>query len=473
MSVSSEVEELSVSYWHVLHLFRAIFLWCCFATCQELSAYCFDSLRAELGASLVETGLFAATFPAGCTIGGAALSLLGDDFFSRRRLLLVSLCAAAALGLAAAQAMTLAALFTLRLAQSVAWSVALTTTLVWYTEFLPRRGRGSFMNALSVSWPCGRQLIITLSSGAADASDSPWRRLFLMNSGLFLVGAVLVKLAPESPRWLASTGDEGGAMRVLRTMGSRVAPMDGAGGEEAGTVNEAGPLVKGPLVNQKGFDSPLCHFSSLRAVVGPRHRVFFTFAAALMCSLSVTTVLLDNWGPRIFGQLMHGSTSPPLRTLAIFNAGDLCGIFVSIVAIDRIGRRGCFVVGFLVQGALLACMVGFARWPDPRDLMPRKHATLVTIGALASATRCFGWEAANLWIVEVFPTHLRSTALAAVSTCMRLASSGTLALSGSLVGVLPPGAALLTIATLQLASGVMAVGLLPKETARLAMVEAY
>ena len=31
---------------------------------------------------------------------------------------------------------------------------------------------------------------------------------------------------------------------------------------------------------------------------------------------------------------------------------------------------------------------------------------LLALGSVASATRCFGWEAANIWTLEVFPTEV-------------------------------------------------------------------
>ena len=32
---------------------------------------------------------------------------------------------------------------------------------------------------------------------------------------------------------------------------------------------------------------------------------------------------------------------------------------------------------------------------------------LLALGSVASATRCFGWEAANIWTLEVFPTEVQ------------------------------------------------------------------
>lgn len=191
--------------------------------------------------------------------------------------------------------------------------------------------------------------------------------------------------------------------------------------------------------------------SAVRQLVGPLSHLF-TFAVGLMCALSVTTVLLDTWGPRTFARLF-GSASLPLSTLLLFNLGDLGGIVASIFLVDRIGRRGCFMIGFLVQASLLSAMVA----------VPSKLGR-TAFGILAASTRCFGWEAAHLWIIEAFPTTVRATALAASIAIMRLASVAVLALSGYVIDSLTAKAVLLIIAGFQLIAGIAAVKALPCET---------
>lgn len=191
--------------------------------------------------------------------------------------------------------------------------------------------------------------------------------------------------------------------------------------------------------------------SAVRQLVGPLSHLF-TFAVGLMCALSVTTVLLDTWGPRTFARLF-GSSSLPLSTLLLFNLGDLGGIVASIFLVDRIGRRGCFKIGFLVQASLLSAMVA----------VPSKLGR-TAFGILAASTRCFGWEAAHLWIIEAFPTTVRATALAASIAIMRLSSVAVLALSGYVIDSLTAKAVLLIIAGLQLIAGITAVKALPCET---------
>ena len=180
-----------------------------------------------------------------------------------------------------------------------------------------------------------------------------------------------------------------------------------------------------------------------------------------MASLACTTVLLDTWGPRTYGLLLHGTTAPPLHAMALFNLGDLLGVIVSVALVDRLGRRGCFAIGFHMQAGLLLLFV--------RGAHTMSLEGLTLIGVLASGTRCFAWEAAHLWVAEAFPTRVRVTVLAMAIVVMRLASAVTVSVSGSLIEAAEPSAVLSTIAGLQLICGTFAVAALPKETAGLGM----
>ena len=79
--------------------------------------------------------------------------------------------------------------------------------------------------------------------------------------------------------------------------------------------------------------------------------------------------------------LAPGSRELPWGVLLLFSGGDLAGILVSIVLVDRLGRRGCFAIGFFGQAALFALMA----------LLPSAPALLAAVGFVATGCRCFGW----------------------------------------------------------------------------------
>ena len=95
---------------------------------------------------------------------------------------------------------------------------------------------------------------------------------------------------------------------------------------------------------------------------------------------------------------------------------------------------------------------------------------IVLVGFVAQATRCFGWEAANMWVVEAFPTIVRATAVALTSAIMRFAAITTVTASANAASEAPPARCFIYLAVL-LSIGIILARLLPKETANAPMGE--
>ncbi|CAE7205956.1 Slc22a1 [Symbiodinium sp. CCMP2592] len=148
----------------------------------------------------------------------------------------------------------------------------------------------------------------------------------------------------------------------------------------------------------------------------------------------------------------------------LFNVGDLCGVAISIVIVDRIGRGGSFVIGFFLQGMLLA-IVGIL---DARE--PHQYYFAALCGMLASC-RCFAWESAQMWTLEAFPTDLRAKAFSTAAAVMHSMSALSFKVSGHQVHRLTAASCLLSLAAMKIAGGFLSTGLMPKETAREPMTE--
>ena len=95
---------------------------------------------------------------------------------------------------------------------------------------------------------------------------------------------------------------------------------------------------------------------------------------------------------------------------------------------------------------------------------------VVLVGFAAQATRCFGWEAANMWVLEAFPTAVRATAVAVTSAIMRFAAIGTVSASAAAASEAPPAHCFVFL-SLALSVGLVIARSLPKETANMPMGE--
>ena len=204
------------------------------------------------------------------------------------------------------------------------------------------------------------------------------------------------------------------------------------------------------------------HRSAWSQLLEKESRQLLFFALALFGVLASTTVLLDTWGPELYHALLAPESQElPTRILMLFNIGDLSGVAMSIIIIDRIGRAGSFAIGFFVQGVLLAIITFIDATSHP--IM---YSLAVLCGTLGAACRCFGWESAQMWTLEAFPTEVRAVAFGISTAAMRLLSILSLKMSSEYVHTLSASASLRLLAAMLIAGGFLSTGLLPKETAK-------
>ena len=209
----------------------------CGVRAEEVTAYIFDGLVADWDLSAGDIGVFAAAFPAGCVVGslastarpvlvcviaGAWMDLLPPaharqvllDRYGRRQAMVVGSCAQQALpprisrspshsasgsarhahyvynttgaaalaGALSAAAPSFALLVAARAVQAASWALAQAAATTWYAEFLPSRGRGPLLAAVSVGWPVGRGFVIAASAllgwrpaRRVESVCPPWR----------------------------------------------------------------------------------------------------------------------------------------------------------------------------------------------------------------------------------------------------------------------------------------------------------
>jgi putative MFS transporter len=327
----------------------------------------------------------------------------------------------------------------------------------WYSEFLPTKGRGALLAMYTIGWPFGRAVAIMGSRAGLT-----WRALSLLSAMLLTCFGFVLTSTTESPRFLASIG----RVHEARSVVERMYTANGRRFEESFGAAEPGPSVGGSGTRGRGGLAGLARrLQLLRTSYGR----LTAYASMLFAVLSTTTVLIDTWGPSVYSRLLFPDEDGlPHRVLFLFNVADLCGILLSVAVVDLIGRKGSFVVGFGGQAAffLLVALasVGLSTWPVTRTY------TMVALGSLTAATRCFGWEAAHMWTVEVFPTAVRATAVAVTQALMRLVAVGTVTLSATAASDAPPVQCLLFVA-MMLSVGLVVTYSLPRETANAPMGE--
>jgi MFS family permease len=362
--------------------------------------------------------IFAASWSVGNLLG-AVVCVFALDVYGRKPCMIYSSAGTAMVGAGICMLeLNLNQIIVLRAAQGAFWSIAMTACQTWYAEFLPTNGRGALLAAPCIGWPIGRGLVI-LTAGAMG--EHSWKAIAAVSAVLF--GATFLwwlVTAAESPRFLAINGREEEAREVIaRTYAQNglADPFTSEFDTEAqdilmclkkSTTSDAHQRDSISKDNSKdntrecrvrtgqtssGHSAAHSTYGRLRQLVLV-HPSLFAFINGLYVALTVAFTLLDTWGPRLFGQLFAGGnvgseapSSLPYRTMLLFNLGDLCGIFISIAIQDRVGRRGCFYIGFFAQAAFLATIAVTAMaaggWGVGEGLL---NGFMVTVGKSISAT---------------------------------------------------------------------------------------
>ena len=525
-SVGTLIDELPLGRFHALHLARLLTINACFAFTLEMNAFVYPGMAMEFHVTPATEVLFAAMFTAGGIFGAISTSL--QDAFGRMRVIATAAACATTFGFALQFLQSFGALCAMRFFLGLSFFTTQYGFSAWFTEHLPKTNRGPLYVALTAGYPIGRFGVIV---AAWRLENAQWRLILVISACLLLTCLLFALTIYESPRYLAVSGDEPKARKRVHEIYAfnRSALPYGEDearrlerGEGVGTSTSApAPTERTPLVLEAGkaggpnaasASSAAAAASSSSSSAGSasgcmptasvrlynalaRWRNLFAsppkhlgYAGVLFFGLSAQQQLIQNFGPRVFQRLiypddyrametvMNPHAPLPFETLALFNFTDWWGILLSVLLIDRLGRRGFFAVGFTIA-ALLWIVLGAMRpiahqFNASEEQSYSVQVALVVVGAIASGTRGFAPEAANLWVLETFATDQRATCYATVQMIYQLTSSLVVPLGGQVVSMVDysPVPLLLSYGVLQALLGVFT-WFLPNETANVALAD--
>jgi len=323
-----------------------------------------------------------ATGPFGMMIGGLLGGVLGDRY-GRRTALLGSVIAFAVLTVAIAFVDSVFALGVLRFIAGIGLGGAMPNAATLASEYVPRRQRPFAVTLTIVCIPLGG---FAASSMAAWVGPTyGWRSLFVIG-GLVpvVIAAVLWKVLPESPRYLASQRARWPELaRLMRRMGHDV-PDDAMFVEARGSAEA--PQAK-PTIGE------LFAPRFLRDTTGLFGSFFFCLMVNYVAIQLVPSMLHD-----------AGKFSPAAAAggLQWVNVGGVIGAVLGALVIQRLGSR-LTMLG-MSAAAILCSMIMAGMRLDPADAMGLMLMFLVT-GGLLNAVQTTMYALA----AHVYPTEIRST----------------------------------------------------------------
>jgi AAHS family 4-hydroxybenzoate transporter-like MFS transporter len=319
-------------------------------------------------------------------IGGLLGGVLGDRY-GRRAALLGSVLAFAVLTISIAFVDSVFALGVLRFIAGIGLGGAMPNAATLASEYVPRRQRPFAVTLTIVCIPLGG---FAASSMAAWVGPTyGWRALFIIGGIVPLVlAAVLAKVLPESPRYLAGRRERWPELiRILRRIGHDVP-------DDASFV-EARPAGDTPATKPTIGDLFAPRF--LRDTTGLFASFFFCLMVNYVAIQLVPSMLRDS------GKFTPAAAAGGLQWV---NVGGVIGAIVGALVIQRLGSH----LTMLGMSALaIVCSFVMAGMKlDPTDAFALMGMFLIT-GGLLNAVQTTMYALA----AHVYPTGIRSTGVGA------------------------------------------------------------
>jgi len=319
--------------------------------------------------------------PLGMMFGGALGGMLGDRI-GRRAALLSSVLSFAVLTLAVSVVNGLFLLGLFRFLAGFGLGGAMPNAAALASEYVPRRQRPFAVTLTIVCIPLGGTLAAVLSARVLPAYG--WRMLFVLGGIIPIVlGVILLKCLPESPRYLASRKERWAELIVLlRKLGHSVSPDATFVESRAAGVSKLHASMSDLFVPEFRRDT-LGLFGSF----------FFCLLANYVGILLLVATLTG-----------AGFTQPAAsNALGWWNIGGVGGAIIGALLIQRFGSR-MTMLG--LSGVAIASSFSLAA----TTLDPRSTALIVmfiVLGGTLNAVQTTMYALA----ANVYPTEIRGTGI--------------------------------------------------------------
>jgi sugar porter (SP) family MFS transporter len=365
-------------------------------------------LRRQFAPSDLDAEIAASAVLVGALLGAAAARIIGDRY--GRKISLMFSAVLFTISPVAAAASTVALFSAARLAGRLAIGLASVLTPVYIAEISPLKHRGALVSLNQLGIVIGILAALLAGWGLSGFGDNGWRWMLavaVVPSLTFFGGLFAL---PESPRWLIRRGRPPEAMRTLAHLVGEPAAEEEVRAVKAASASEQGSWSEvfcGDIRKRLGVGMLLALFSQVAGV------------NAVLYYGSVR----EHFPGR--------STGMVLASKVIIGAVNLIATLVTMVFLDRWGRRVILMTASGGMAVALACLViGLNVQAAPPAL------TLVSV-LFYVAFFVFGMGPGPWLIIsEIFPTKVRGRA---ASTATSTLWSGTLLVAFtflSLVGVL-------------------------------------
>lgn len=377
-----------------------------------------DGLRQTFGLTETQLGLTVSALLPGCALGAFMAGRLAD-ISGRRNIMMLAALLFILSALASGAAPSAAILAVARFVAGAAVGAASVLSPAYISEVTPAHIRGRLSSAQQVMIISGLTGAFVANYYLAAAAGSSlgtfwggypaWRWMFWVQAIPALLFLVTLTFIPESPRFLVAKGRIADAEQVLsRLFGSDVARTK--------VVEIAASLTKDHAPSLADIRKP-----------GGGWRPIIWVGIGLAVFQQLVGINVVFYYGAVLWQAVGFSEADALKINILSGVLSIVACFVSILLIDRVGRRPLLLVGSagmaVTLGALTWCFAQ-ASFVDGRLILPDGVGTTALLAANAYVVFFnLSWGPV-MWVMlgEMFPNQMRGSALAVAGAAQWLAN---------------------------------------------------
>ncbi|XP_048376848.2 synaptic vesicle glycoprotein 2C isoform X4 [Stegostoma tigrinum] len=418
LTFEEALEETGFGTFHIALL--AICGWANASDAVEILCVSFllPTARCDLHLSSADMGGLTASVFLGMMIGGYVWGVLADRQ-GRQRILVFSLAVNGIFGAVSSLASNYWEFLLLRFISGVGVGGSIPVIFSYFSEFQPRDKRGCMVSALATFWMAGNILAAglawlviprtSLSFQLGSLHFQSWRLFVILCSIPSLSSALIFAVGmPESPKYLIQAGQGVSAIQVFQRMF---------------------------YWNHRGTARSFSGLDPIRKILAQKLRTTSITLSIVFFSISFGYYGLWMWFPELLKRIETGGGSAcssnqsssgeksvenvtcyPVKTVVykegfIIAAANLPGNIFSILLMDLLGGKFLLCASLFLSG-----ICAFFIWE-----VKTKTQNLI-VSCVFSAISVIAWNSLDVIGLELYPTHLRSSALGIFTGISRIAS---------------------------------------------------
>jgi MFS transporter, SP family, arabinose:H+ symporter len=320
----------------------------------------------------------------GCILGAAVTGRM-TDIWGRRSVLVVVAVVFAFTSVWSALADNLNGLVMARIAGGLAVGGASTVAPMFISEVSPANYRGRMVSMYQLFIVTGILISYLINYLLHDIGEDNWRWMFASGAVPSIVLLIMLIFVTDTPRFLYLKGKKEKAFEVLvRIGGKELAKKE---------LEEIQNSINGKPITYRMLLSP-----SLKKVL------FVGFILAVLVQLSGINTIID-YAPKIFATAGWEIDAGLFATFGIGIVNFLC-TWVSIMIIDRFGRRPMYIIG---SAGMTLAMLGLMIIGFMDQFSGLKVLILIVIFIMFFAA--FVGPVFWTYMSEIFPNWIRGTAM--------------------------------------------------------------